>query len=90
MFEHRGLCGGAIILGVGAAFDIHAKEIQRAPSWMQRTGLESVYRLLSEPRRLWRRYLVMAPFFLVLASLEILRRPRGVIPVLTRLGRTSV
>jgi N-acetylglucosaminyldiphosphoundecaprenol N-acetyl-beta-D-mannosaminyltransferase len=76
MLEHHGLCGGAIMLGVGAAFDFHAKVIRRAPSWMQRVGLESVYRLLSEPRRLWRRYLIMAPFFVVLASLDLLRRPR--------------
>lgn len=46
----------AIMLGVGAAFDFLAGSKSRAPSWMQRTGLEWLFRLLCEPRRLWRRY----------------------------------
>lgn len=50
-------------IAVGAAFDFHAGAVKRAPKWMQRSGLEWMYRLLSEPRRLWRRYLVLAPKF---------------------------
>jgi N-acetylglucosaminyldiphosphoundecaprenol N-acetyl-beta-D-mannosaminyltransferase len=60
----------ATLIGVGAAFDIHAGLIRRAPQWMQRLSLEGVYRLLKEPRRLWRRYLVLAPKFVVLAAAE--------------------
>tara|TARA_R100001198_G_scaffold96992_1_gene90638 strand:+ start:13075 stop:13872 length:798 start_codon:yes stop_codon:yes gene_type:complete len=52
------------LIGVGAAFDFHTGEITRAPRWMQTSGLEWLFRLLSEPRRLWRRYLVIAPRFL--------------------------
>jgi N-acetylglucosaminyldiphosphoundecaprenol N-acetyl-beta-D-mannosaminyltransferase len=78
MSEHRGQCGGAIMLGVGAAFDIHANLVRRAPGWMQRAGLEGVYRLLSEPKRLWKRYLVMAPFFVILAMREVIRRQWGI------------
>jgi N-acetylglucosaminyldiphosphoundecaprenol N-acetyl-beta-D-mannosaminyltransferase len=55
----------ATFIGVGAAFDFHAGVVQRAPKWMQKNGLEWIYRLLSEPRRLWKRYLVMAPMFVV-------------------------
>jgi N-acetylglucosaminyldiphosphoundecaprenol N-acetyl-beta-D-mannosaminyltransferase len=73
MFEHRGQFGGAIMLGIGAAFDFHANIVSRAPTWMQRAGLEWAYRLLSEPKRLWKRYLMMAPLFVVLATQELVR-----------------
>lgn len=57
-----------MLMGVGAAFDFHAKVKRQAPRWMQRMGLEWSFRLLSEPRRLARRYLVGIPrFFLLLA-----------------------
>ncbi|MCP4246096.1 MAG: WecB/TagA/CpsF family glycosyltransferase, partial [bacterium] len=59
------------ILGVGAAFDIHAGLLPQAPAWMQRRGLEWLYRLLKEPRRLWKRYLGNNPRFVV----KMLRRP---------------
>lgn len=48
----------AAMLAVGAAFDYHAGKLRRAPFWMQRAGLEWLFRLMQEPRRLWRRYLV--------------------------------
>jgi N-acetylglucosaminyldiphosphoundecaprenol N-acetyl-beta-D-mannosaminyltransferase len=51
------------LIGVGAAFDIHAAARQ-APKWMQRSGLEWLFRLASEPRRLWRRYVINIPGFL--------------------------
>jgi N-acetylglucosaminyldiphosphoundecaprenol N-acetyl-beta-D-mannosaminyltransferase len=60
-----------VLVGVGAAFDIHAGLLPQAPRWMQRAGLEWLYRLLREPRRLWRRYLRNNPRFV----LAILRRP---------------
>jgi N-acetylglucosaminyldiphosphoundecaprenol N-acetyl-beta-D-mannosaminyltransferase len=55
-------------IGVGAAFDFHAGAVRRAPRWMQRIGLEWLHRLKSEPRRLWRRYLVLAPRFVWLLA----------------------
>ena len=61
------------LVGVGAAFDIHSGHVGRAPHWMQRLCLEGVYRLLREPRRLWRRYLVLGPQFLVLAGMQQVR-----------------
>ena len=47
----------AAMMAVGAAFDFHAGTVRQAPAWMQRTGLEWLFRLIQEPRRLWRRYL---------------------------------
>lgn len=55
---------GLIMLGVGAAFDFHAGLVPQAPAWMQRSGLEWFYRLLKEPRRLWRRYFYNNPRFI--------------------------
>jgi N-acetylglucosaminyldiphosphoundecaprenol N-acetyl-beta-D-mannosaminyltransferase len=55
---------GSVMVGVGAAFDFHSGSVQRAPKWMRRSGLEWLHRLASEPRRLWHRYLVLAPRFI--------------------------
>jgi len=51
------------LLAVGAAFDYHAGLLRRPPSWMQRVGLEWLWRLGLEPRRLWHRYLVLNPVY---------------------------
>ena len=64
MAEHRGRIH-AVMVGVGAAFDYHAGVIKRAPLWWQRNGLEWLYRLGSEPRRLFRRYMVTNTLFVV-------------------------
>lgn len=53
-----------VLIGVGAAFDFHTGSVRQAPRWMQRSGLEWLFRLVQEPRRLWRRYLVDNPWFL--------------------------
>lgn len=63
MAAHRGRVR-AVMIGVGAAFDYHAGTLKRAPLWMQRRGLEWFYRLCTEPRRLWRRYLFTNSAFL--------------------------
>jgi N-acetylglucosaminyldiphosphoundecaprenol N-acetyl-beta-D-mannosaminyltransferase len=70
MAEHRGKIN-AVMLGVGAAFDFHAGVKSQAPSWMQKIGLEWLYRLVTEPRRLWRRYLYHNPRFVFLAILDL-------------------
>jgi N-acetylglucosaminyldiphosphoundecaprenol N-acetyl-beta-D-mannosaminyltransferase len=64
MAEHRGRIN-AVMVGVGAAFDYHAGVIKRAPIWWQRNGLEWLYRLGSEPRRLFKRYLITNTLFVV-------------------------
>ena len=65
-----------IMIGVGAAFDIHSGRVKQAPYWMQRSGLEWFFRLIQEPGRLWKRYLINNPLFLarILAQLTGLRR----------------
>jgi N-acetylglucosaminyldiphosphoundecaprenol N-acetyl-beta-D-mannosaminyltransferase len=62
MRKHAGRFGGAAIIGVGAAFDIVAGRFREAPRWMTRIGLEWLFRLAQEPRRLARRYLVDDPW----------------------------
>ena len=52
-----------VLIGVGAAFDFHAGRVKQAPGWIQRSGFEWLYRLVQEPRRLWRRYLRNNPLF---------------------------
>jgi N-acetylglucosaminyldiphosphoundecaprenol N-acetyl-beta-D-mannosaminyltransferase len=61
----RSALGPAVVLGVGAGLDFVAGAVRRAPRWMSRVGLEWLFRLLREPRRLWRRYLVDDPRFAV-------------------------
>ena len=65
----------AVLIGVGAAFDFFAGSIERAPLWMQKSGLEWFYRLCSEPRRLWRRYLITNSLFIWYWLLERLITP---------------
>ena len=60
-----------VMFGVGAAFDFHAGLIPQAPSWMQRAGLEWLFRLQKEPRRLWKRYCKNNPLFLMRATLQL-------------------
>ena len=71
MAAHRGRVN-AVMVGVGAAFDYHAGTIRRAPVWMQNYGLEWLYRLMSEPRRLWRRYFVTNSLFLIGAVRQLI------------------
>jgi N-acetylglucosaminyldiphosphoundecaprenol N-acetyl-beta-D-mannosaminyltransferase len=71
MAAHAGRIRAPVMIGVGAAFDIHAGGLRQAPRWMQRSGLEWLFRLAVEPRRLWRRYLSNNPRFVM----KILRSP---------------
>lgn len=77
MAEHHPLSGRypldcGIMLGVGAAFDIHAGNYVDAPEWIKNSGLQWFYRLCKEPRRLWRRYLWIVPSFLWLSFLQVM------------------
>lgn len=73
MAAHRGRVR-AVMLGVGAAFDMHAGMLRQAPIWMQRTGTEWMFRLAMEPRRLWRRYARHNPRFAAKLLLELAAR----------------
>jgi len=63
MYAFRDRLEAPVLAGVGAAFDFHAGLVPQAPAWMQASGLEWVYRLAHEPRRLWRRYARYNPLF---------------------------
>lgn len=59
------LVGAGVFFGVGAGFNFISGKVPRAPAWMRNIGLEWLHRLLSEPRRLWRRYLLIGPSLLL-------------------------
>ena len=68
MAEHRDRLEAPVLVGVGAALDFHAGVLRQAPRFMQRNGIEWLFRLAMEPRRLWRRYLRNNPAFLLCIS----------------------
>jgi N-acetylglucosaminyldiphosphoundecaprenol N-acetyl-beta-D-mannosaminyltransferase len=68
MAEHRNCLEAPVFVGVGAALDFHAGVVRQAPRFMQRGGVEWLFRLAMEPRRLWRRYLRNNPAFLLCVS----------------------
>ena len=70
-YEYRNLLN-IPILAVGAAFDFHAGTTSQAPLWVQNLGLEWLYRLMQEPGRLWRRYVILNPLYLWNISLQYL------------------
>ena len=63
-----------VAIAVGAAFNFHAGTVRQAPRWMMRCGLEWLFRLCAEPRRLWRRYLIGNPRFILLVLRQWLTR----------------
>ncbi len=76
MAQHWQRLQATLFLGVGAAFDFHSGRARQAPRWMQRGGLEWLFRLGCEPRRLWKRYLKNNPLFLARAFLQLTRMRR--------------
>lgn len=66
MYEHRGKVN-ALMLGVGAGFDFHAGTVKRAPAWMRKHYLEWLYRLIQDPKRLWKRYVQTNGKFLLIS-----------------------
>jgi N-acetylglucosaminyldiphosphoundecaprenol N-acetyl-beta-D-mannosaminyltransferase len=73
MAEHRSRLEVPVLIGVGAAFDFLSGRKRQAPPMMQRHGLEWLFRLCTEPRRLWRRYAYIVPAFAVLSSAALIR-----------------
>jgi N-acetylglucosaminyldiphosphoundecaprenol N-acetyl-beta-D-mannosaminyltransferase len=71
--DHRGRIFSTM-LGVGYAFELLAGKATRAPNWMQTFGMEWAYRLLQDPRKVWRRYLKHNPRFVILILLQVLRQ----------------
>lgn len=69
--RHRPLLTAPVLIAVGAAFDFHAGLLRQAPTWMQRSGLEWLFRLMQEPKRLAYRYLVYNPLFVWRVALQM-------------------
>lgn len=63
----------AVMLGVGASFDFYAGNVKESPEWLGKLGLEWLFRLTQEPKRLWRRYLILNPRFMWLAARQLLK-----------------
>ena len=76
IYQHRNCLQAPLLIGVGAAFNFHAGTVAQAPPWMQKRGLEWVFRLFQEPRRLWRRYLLLNPLFICYLALQWLKLKR--------------
>lgn len=70
--DHKSQIKAKIAFGVGAAFDFHSGKIKRAPEWMQHAGFEWLHRLISEPKRLWRRYIIGNAQFLLIVFRQII------------------
>jgi N-acetylglucosaminyldiphosphoundecaprenol N-acetyl-beta-D-mannosaminyltransferase len=73
MAANRTRLNAPVLIGVGAAFDFHAGNVRQAPRWMQASCLEWLFRMLMEPRRLWRRYCFNNPLFLALLVAQVTR-----------------
>jgi N-acetylglucosaminyldiphosphoundecaprenol N-acetyl-beta-D-mannosaminyltransferase len=73
MYEYCIRLRTPVMVGVGAAFDFVVGSVRQAPAWMQENGLEWFFRLIQEPRRLWRRYLILGSRFAWNVSLELLK-----------------
>ena len=72
MNQYRNRLPVNLMVGVGAAFDIHTGGITDAPGWMKSAGIQWLHRLIQEPKRLWRRYLINNPKFVWKAGLQLL------------------
>ena len=72
MAKYCGKLDAKLMVGVGAAFDIHSGTVKEAPRWLKMAGLQWLHRLLQEPRRLWKRYLICIPSFMWKISLQLL------------------
>jgi N-acetylglucosaminyldiphosphoundecaprenol N-acetyl-beta-D-mannosaminyltransferase len=80
MSAHLNRLEAPVMVGVGAAFDFNSNLKKRAPMWIQKVGMEWFFRLATEPRRLWRRYLKNNPMFVFLTlrqALGLKRYPKG-------------
>jgi len=74
MRRYGGLLNAQMMIGVGAAFDYHTGRISDSPKWVKQSGLQWLHRLIQDPRRLWRRYGVIVPVFLIRVAWLALHR----------------
>jgi N-acetylglucosaminyldiphosphoundecaprenol N-acetyl-beta-D-mannosaminyltransferase len=72
MAQYLGKFDTTLMVGVGAAFDMHTGRIKDAPQWVKHLGLAWVHRLIQEPKKLWKRYLKVNPRFICAITLQLL------------------
>jgi N-acetylglucosaminyldiphosphoundecaprenol N-acetyl-beta-D-mannosaminyltransferase len=72
MAEYHGQLDTKLMIGVGAAFDLHTGRMRDAPPWVKQAGLQWLHRLAQDPKRLWRRYLSNNPKFLWKISCQLM------------------
>ncbi|MAT43207.1 MAG: glycosyltransferase [Anaerolineaceae bacterium] len=77
MYDHVGKIDAPLMIGVGAAFDFLSGHKSQAPRWIQKSGLEWLFRFFHEPKRLFRRYILGYPRFVVLVLIELLKKKRS-------------
>lgn len=87
--EHMNACGATVVVAVGGLFDYYSGRIPRAPRWVRRCGLEWTFRLLQEPSRLWKRYLLGNPVFLARTGRALLRQNQHTNERTSRTNRRS-
>jgi len=75
MYEHKDKLNVPVMIGVGAAFDFFAGVKLQAPPWIRDNGFEWLFRLITEPKRLWRRYLIDYPLFIYYVLVELVSKP---------------
>lgn len=73
MYDNLQNLNSGIMFGIGAGFDYLAGNTKHAPQWMKKSSLEWLYRLIQEPKRLWKRYLFTIPPFIILSFIEIIK-----------------
>ncbi len=71
MSSTLGLLDVPVMIGIGAAFDLISGKVKQSPRWIQRSGFEWLYRLVQEPRRLWKRYFKNNPLFVWRLILQV-------------------
>lgn len=76
LYQHRDALGARLLIGVGGSFDVLSGFVPRAPHWMQRIGMEWSWRLIREPRRMWKRYLVTNSQFVAMTAKEMWQKVR--------------
>lgn len=77
LFRNKEILSGVnFIMGVGGSFDVVAGIVKRAPTWMQRSGLEWLFRIIQEPKRMWKRYLVTNTLFIYYLIKEFFKRKK--------------
>ena len=89
MAEHAGRIGAAAMIGVGAAFDFHSGNVPWAPRWIRKLGIEWAYRLMLEPRRMWRRNLDSPKFLAIACSHRVRKCLTGSLPLLANPRREA-